>query len=89
MKAWQRSNKKNQAKTKKTKETTALVTDVSEILTRLEQVGPSELFRLEIDELHTLLVNNDPLGSIPKPHKKTRLEKANLLPTVQAALGRF
>jgi hypothetical protein len=36
-----------------------------------------------------MLVNADPQGSIPKPSKKARQEKANLLPTVQAALGRF
>jgi hypothetical protein len=81
--------KKDQAKTKKTKDTTALVTTGSEILTRLEQLGPPKLLRLKIDELHVLLVNSDPLGSIPKPNKKTRLEKANLLPTVQAAFVRF
>ena len=34
-------------------------------------------------------MNADPLGSIPKPNKKTRQEKANLLPIVQAAIGRF
>ena len=81
--------KKDQAKTKKTKDTTALVTTGSEILTRLEQLGPPELLRLKIDELHALLVNSDPLGSIPKPNKKTGLEKANLLPTVQTAFGQF
>ena len=56
-------------------------------MTRLEQLGPSELLRLKIDELHALLVNSDPLSSIPKSNKKTRLEKANLLPTVRDALG--
>ena len=59
-----------------------------DVLKRLELLGPSQLLRLKIDELHALLVNNDPLGSIPKPNKKTWLEKANLLPTFQAALGR-
>ena len=34
-------------------------------------------------------MNADPLGSIPKPNKKTRQEKANLLPIIQAAIGRF
>jgi hypothetical protein len=81
--------KKDQAKIKKTKDNTALVTADSEILTRLEQLGPPELLRLKIDELHALLVNSDPLGSIPKPNKKTGLEKANFLPTIQAAFGRF
>ena len=80
---------KDQANTKKTKDITALVTTGSEIMTRLEHLGPSEMIRLKIDELHALLVNNDSLGSLPKPNKKTRLEKVNLLPTVQAALGRF
>ena len=51
--------KKDQAKNKKTKDTTALVTTGSEILTRLEQLGPSELLRLKVDELHALLVNID------------------------------
>jgi hypothetical protein len=36
-----------------------------------------------------LLVNNDPLGSIPKPNKKTEQEKANLRPIVHAVLGRY
>ncbi len=82
--------KKDKAKTKKTKDTTALVTTGSEIMTRLEQLGPPELLRLKIDELHALLVNSDPLGSIPnKRNKKTWLEKANLLPSVQAAFARF
>ena len=81
--------KKDEAKTKKTKDITALATIGSVILTRLEQLGPPELLRLKIDELHALLVNSDPLGSIPKPNKKTGLEKANLLPSVQAAFGRF
>ena len=69
---------------------TALVTTGSEILQRLEQLGPNELLDLKIDELYALIVNADPLGSIPKPNKKTRQEKANLLPIVQAAtIGRF
>ncbi len=38
---------------------TALVTTGSEILQRLEQLGPYELLRLKIHELHTLLVNSD------------------------------
>ncbi len=49
----------------------------------------SELPRRKIDELYALLVNNDPRGSIPKPNKKSWQEKANLLPTFQAALRRF
>jgi hypothetical protein len=68
---------------------TALVTTRSEILKRLERLGPSELQRLKVDELHALLLNADPLGSIPKTNKKTEQEKAILLPTVQAALSRF
>ena len=68
---------------------TALVTTGSEIMQRLEQLGPNELLDLKIDELYALIVNADPLGSIPKPNKKTRQEKANLLPIVQAAIGRF
>ena len=49
----------------------ALVTTGSEILRRLEQLGPNELLRLKIDELYALIVNTDPIGSIPKPNKKT------------------
>ncbi len=56
---------------------------------RLEQLGPNELLDLKIDELYALIVNADPLGSIPKTDKKTRQEKANLLPIVQAAIGRI
>ena len=84
--------KKDQAKEKRAKDTPALVTTGSEILKRLEQLGPCELLRLKIDEfydeLYALLVNNDPRGSIPKPDKKIGQEKANLVPTVQAALCR-
>ena len=65
---------------------TALVTAGSEILQRLEQLGPNELLRLNIDELDALLVYDDPQGTIPKPIKETRLEKANLMPTIQAAI---
>ena len=46
------------------------------------------LLRLQIDKLYALLINSDPLGSIPRPNKKEGQEKANLLPTVQAALRR-
>ena len=55
----------------------------------MEQRGQTELLRLKIDDLHALIVNVDPLGSNPKPNKKTWLEKASLLPAVIAALGRF
>ena len=61
---------------------TALVTTGSEILQCLEQLGSNELLRLKIDELYALIVNADPLGSIPKPNKTTRQEEANLLPTI-------
>ena len=57
--------KKDQAKTKKTKDTTTLVTTSSEILTRLEQLGPSDSHLLNNDDLNALLIINDPLGSIP------------------------
>jgi hypothetical protein len=63
---------------------TALITTGSEILQRLEQLSPNELIRLKIDELHSLLIIADPQGIIPKPNKKTRLEKANLFSTVQS-----
>ena len=81
--------KKDQAKDKRAKDTPALVTTGSEVLKRLEQLGPNELLRLKIDELHSLLVNADPQASIPKPNKKTGQEKASLLPTIQAAFARF
>jgi hypothetical protein len=83
------AEKRDAATEKKARSTTALVTTGSEVLKRLEQRGPSELLRLKIDELHALIVNADPLGSNPKPNKKTGLEKASLLPAVIAALGRF
>ena len=70
--------KKDQAKEKKARDTTALVTTGSE--KRLEQLGPSELLRLKINELHALLVNADHEASIPKPDKKIGQEKANLPP---------
>ena len=72
-------------KDKKAKDITALVTVGTEILKRLEQLGTSELLRQKIDELHAMLVNADPQGSIPKPNNRTGQEKANLMPTV----GRF
>ena len=81
--------KKDQAKDKRARDTSALVITGFEILKRLEQLGPSELLRLKIDELYALLVNADPQASISKPNKTTGLEKANLLPTVQAAFGRY
>jgi hypothetical protein len=81
--------KKDQAKDKRAKDTYALVLTGSEIMTRLEPLGPSELLRRKIDELHGLLVDADSQTSIPNPNKKTRLEKANLLPTVQADIRRF
>ena len=76
--------KKYQAKEKKARDTTALDTIGFEIPKRLEQLGPSELLRLKIDELHALLVNANPQASIPKRNKKTCQEKANFMPTVQA-----
>jgi len=79
------ATKKDHAKEK------ARVTIGSEILKRLEQLGPSELLHLKIDELYALHVYADPQkqGSIPKPKKKTWQERANLLPTVQAVLRRI
>ena len=68
---------------------TTLVTTSSEILQILEQLDPNELLRLKIDELYALIVNANPLGPIPKPNKKTRLEKANLMSIDQAAIGAF
>jgi len=56
---------------------------------RLEQLGQSELLNLKIDGLYALLVNAVPQAFIPKPNKKIGQEKANLLPIVQAALGRY
>ena len=81
--------KKDQAKDKRARDTTALVTTGSEILKRLEQIGPSELHRLKIDELHALLENANPQGFIPKPNKKTWQEKASLLRVDQAAFSHF
>jgi hypothetical protein len=81
--------KNDQAKDKRARDVTTLVTNGSEILQRLDQLGPNEMLRLKIDELHALLLNADPQGSILKPNKKTGLEKANLLSIVQAAIGRF
>ncbi len=83
------ATKKDETKEKRAKDITAFVTIGSEILRRLEQRGPDELLRLKVDELHALLVNADPQGSIPRANKKTGLEKASQLPTVLAALGRF
>ena len=83
------AEKRDAATEKRARSTTALVTTGSEVLKRLEQRGPAELLRLKVDELHALISNADPLGSNPKPNKKTGLEKASLLPEVIAALGRF
>jgi hypothetical protein len=81
--------KKDKMKEKKARDTIALVTTGTEILNRLEQLGPSELLRLKIDELTAFPVYADLQGSIPKLIKILRQEKANLLPTVQAALRSF
>ncbi len=81
--------KKEQAKDKRARDIITLVTAGSEILQRLEKLGLNEQLRLNIDELKALLVKADPQGSIPKPNKKTWLKKANLMPTIQAAIGRF
>jgi len=83
------ADKKGTTKDKRAKDTTALITTGSEIMKRLGQLGRSELARLKIDELYALLVNSDPLGSIPRPNKKEGQEKANLMSTVQAALRHF
>jgi len=63
---------KDQAKDKRARDTTALVIIGSEIMKRLEQLGPSELHRLKIDKLHALLVNVDPQGSMPPFLSQTR-----------------
>ena len=76
------AEKRDAATEKRARSTTALVTAGSEVLKRIEQHGRAELLRLKIDELHALIVNADPLGSNPKPNKKTALEKASLLPAV-------
>jgi hypothetical protein len=62
--------KKELSKEKKARDTIALVTPGSEIMKRLEQLGPNELLRLKVDELHALLANTGPHGSITKPNKK-------------------
>jgi hypothetical protein len=81
--------KKCQVKDKRAIYTTTFVTTSSEVVKRLEQLGPSKLLHLTIDKLYALLVNNDPLGSISKPKKKTWQEKANLMPIIQAAFRRY
>ncbi len=73
--------KKDQAKYTRARDITALITTGSEILYRLEQLGPNEMLRLKIDELHALLVNVDPQGSTPKRNKKIWQEKASFMPT--------
>ncbi len=81
--------KKEQAKGKRARDITALVTTGSEIPQRLEQLDLNDLHLLKIDELHAHVANADPQGSIPKPNKKIGLEKANLLINVHATLRRF
>ena len=54
------AGKKDQAKDKRERDTTVLVTAGTEIPKRLQQLGPSKLHRLKIDELHALLVNAFP-----------------------------
>ena len=83
------AEKRYAAKKERAQSTTALVTASSEVLKRLEKRGRAELLRLKIDELHALIFNAYPLGSNPKPNKKTGPEKVILLPAVIAALGRF
>ena len=54
------AEKRDAATEKRARSTTALVNAGSEVLKRLEQRGRAELLRLNIDELHALIVNADP-----------------------------
>ena len=71
---------KNQAEDKRANDVTVLVTTVSEIMKRLEQLGPSKLSRLHIDKLHALIVNTDPQDSVPKLNKKYSKRKPTSCP---------
>ena len=76
--------KKDQAKNKRAKDTTALVTTGSEILQRLEQLGHGELLRLKIDELLALLVNvaGNLLTSINSHNKRYERAEGHATPII-------
>jgi len=55
---------------KKVKETAERVTLGSDLLKKIKHLGAVAINTMSITQLHALLVNANPLGSIPKPTKK-------------------
>ena len=81
--------RKEEAKQKKAKDVAALVTTGAERLQVIEQQGPTAIDRLTVHELHALLVNCDPQGTVTKPKtKREALENVKACRTVQVALVR-
>jgi hypothetical protein len=60
----------------KAKETVERVTLSSSLLKKIEQFAAAAINTMPITQLHALLVNANPLGSIPKPTKKIDIERS-------------
>ena len=73
---------------KKARDTATLVTLGSDLIKKIEEGGETAIHRMTVHELHALLVNANPLGSVSKPSKKVGIEKALQLDTVKTAILR-
>ena len=81
--------KKVEKDNKKAKDTATQVTLGSDMLKKIEHGGGDVVKTLSIPQLHALLVNSNPLASIPKPNKKVGIEKVMQLDTVKTAILRY
>ncbi len=82
------ASKKEETNDKKAKDTAERVTLGSDLLKKIEQFGAAVINTMSLPQLHALLVNANPLGSIPKPTKKVGIERALQLDTVKDAIMR-
>ncbi len=60
----------------------------SNLLKKIEQFGAAAINTMSIIQLHALLVNANPPGSIPKPTNKVDIERAMQLDAVKDAIMR-
>ena len=81
-------SKKELNNNKKAKETAERVTLGSNLLKKIEQFGTATINTISITQLHALLANANPLGSIPKPTKKVGIKRALRIDTVKDAIMR-
>jgi hypothetical protein len=82
------ASKKEMNNNKKAKETAERVTLGSDLLKKIEQFGAATIITMSTTQLHALLVNANPLGSMSKPTKKVGIERALQLDTVTDAIMR-